>query len=280
MDSSTVKKIIEINKEFYQTFAEPFAVSRQRLQPGVRQILEQIEAPIKILDLGCGSGEVARFLLTKGFRGKYVGADFSNNLLEAAIKDNSNARYVETKQQAEAIYSNQDVQAIFIQADLSEPDWETKIPSLNYDCVFSFAVFHHIPGEKLRLQTLQKIHGLLQPEGLFWHSVWQFMNSARLRKRIQTWDQVNLHQNQVIGRLFIGLATRRGRIPLCPSLLPPRVRPIGQTKWFFNKRELFLRWRGQPPCSISKVAKIQKSFDLIQFQKRYLRIGKDVSTIV
>ncbi len=197
MDSSTVKKIIEINKEFYQTFAEPFAVSRQRLQPGVRQILEQIEAPIKILDLGCGSGEVARFLLTKGFRGKYVGADFSNNLLEAAIKDNSNARYVETKQQAEAIYSNQDVQAIFIQADLSEPDWETKIPSLNYDCVFSFAVFHHIPGEKLRLQTLQKIHGLLQPEGLFWHSVWQFMNSARLRKRIQTWDQVNLHQNQV-----------------------------------------------------------------------------------
>jgi SAM-dependent methyltransferase len=197
MDSSTIKKIININREFYQTFAQPFAQTRQRLQPGVKQILKTIGAGQTILDIGCGNGELARELYKTGFRGKYVGVDFSSNLLEAAAPDKNNPRFVESKQQAEKLLESSVNEGVFLQADLSAENWDSIIPNPPYDIVFCFAVLHHIPGETLRLQILSKIQKLLRPGGYFWHSEWQFLNSPRLVARIQPWEKVNLNANQL-----------------------------------------------------------------------------------
>jgi SAM-dependent methyltransferase len=197
MHPNTVKKIIEINREFYQTFAQPFAATRQRLQPGVRQIIKRLDSPLKILDLGCGNGEIARSLFKDGFQGSYVGVDFSRNLLEVACYDHPSCQFLESKHQAEELLANRSAQGIFLEVDLSNPDWDADIPSPPFDMVFTFAVLHHIPGEILRLQTLEKIHKLLKTGGFFWHSEWQFMNSTRLRERIQSWEKVNLNESQV-----------------------------------------------------------------------------------
>ncbi len=66
-----------------------------------------------------------------------------------------------------------------------------------YDFVLAFAVLHHLPGEQTVIQVLQQIHRLLAPGGKFIFSVWQFLNSPRLRKRIQDWSEIGLSTSQV-----------------------------------------------------------------------------------
>jgi len=56
VDSNTVNRLIELNRQFYQTFAGAFSATRQRIQPGVRRQIEQLPANARLLDLGCGNG--------------------------------------------------------------------------------------------------------------------------------------------------------------------------------------------------------------------------------
>ncbi|HBY08767.1 MAG TPA: hypothetical protein DEH22_13665, partial [Chloroflexi bacterium] len=63
MDNKIAAKLLQLNAEFYQTFAVQFSDTRQRLQPGVLRILDRISSEARILDLGCGNGELARTLL-------------------------------------------------------------------------------------------------------------------------------------------------------------------------------------------------------------------------
>jgi SAM-dependent methyltransferase len=66
-----------------------------------------------------------------------------------------------------------------------------------FDLVFAFASFHHIPGQGNQIQILQKIHRLLHVDGRFVHSNWQFLNSDKLRKRIQPWSMIGLRVENV-----------------------------------------------------------------------------------
>ncbi|MBA4380043.1 MAG: hypothetical protein C0393_05070, partial [Anaerolinea sp.] len=170
----------------YQTFGRDFSATRGRLQPGVRRVLETLRGDEIILDLGCGNGELARALAQRGHRGSYTGLDFSLPLLE------------------EAAHTAFPFPAQFLQADLTSADWEQTISdqlSVNGDrslitghwsLITAFAVLHHIPGQNLCLDLLNKIHTHLQPGGVFVHSEWQFLNSPRLRERIQDWGQIGL----------------------------------------------------------------------------------------
>jgi hypothetical protein len=56
---------------------------------------------------------------------------------------------------------------------------------------------HHIPGLMLRINFLKEVHKLLHSNGFFYFSVWQFLNSSRLRKRIVSWKEVGLENNLV-----------------------------------------------------------------------------------
>ena len=62
MDSDTIQRLLALNYQFYQTFAAPFSATRQRLQPGVLRLLPAIPETARLLDLGCGNGELARQL--------------------------------------------------------------------------------------------------------------------------------------------------------------------------------------------------------------------------
>jgi 2-polyprenyl-3-methyl-5-hydroxy-6-metoxy-1,4-benzoquinol methylase len=57
-----------------------------------------------------------------------------------------------------------------------------------WSLVTAFAVLHHIPSRELRLGILQTVRQLLKPDGIFIHSNWQFLNSERLKARIQPWE--------------------------------------------------------------------------------------------
>jgi 2-polyprenyl-3-methyl-5-hydroxy-6-metoxy-1,4-benzoquinol methylase len=177
MQDGTIKALIELNHQFYQTFAHQFSATRKRLQPGVRHILERIPRQASILDLGCGNGELWRALQRQGHDGQYLGLDFSAGLLDKAAPHNL----------------QDSPQASFIQADLSKAGWSEQISSNSrFDFILSFAVLHHLPGISLRQEVLTAVHNLLAPNGQFIHSEWQFIHSPRLMQRVQDWQTIGL----------------------------------------------------------------------------------------
>ncbi len=204
MDPDTTARLLELNKQFYQTFGKEFSSTRERIQPGVRRIVERLQGDESILDLGCGNGALGRELTRHGHSGFYLGLDSSLSLLTEAERPPSGSA------------------VNFIQADLCSPDWENEvareaeratqqsqtpfhidhsIPSVSgparnaslpedgyFDIVIAFAVLHHIPGADHRKIILQKAHRLLRAGGQFIHSEWQFLNSEKLTARIQPWE--------------------------------------------------------------------------------------------
>jgi len=173
MQEKTRKKILEINAEFYQTFALQFSETRMRIQPGVRRVLESVAKRARLLDVGCGNGEAAYTLAASGFEGSYIGIDLTDALLEVA-------------RSRLAGYPN----FAFLQGDLTRNDWDLQVADKTFEMIFAFAVLHHIPDASLRRGVISRIRGFLHPGGRFIHSNWQFVNSERLRKRIQPWSRV------------------------------------------------------------------------------------------
>jgi len=176
----TVQKILDLNRQFYQTFAVQFSATRQRLQPGVLRLLPSLLKAQSILELGCGNGELARQLGDDGYAGRYVGLDFSPGLLDMIQKSPPTG-----------------LQASFYQADFSESSWGSAIQGQTFDAILAFAVLHHLPSDALRRQILRQVHSLLSPEGVFLFSNWQFLSSERLRQRIQPWEQAGLSEAEV-----------------------------------------------------------------------------------
>lgn len=180
MNSQTAEKLITLNKEFYREFAQQFSVTRQRLQPGVVSLLQRIAPSAYVLDLGCGNGAFARALSLQGHFGGYVGLDFSADLLN------------EAKNECPVEFS-----ASFFHIDLTFPTWQLPISPGSIDIAVAFAVLHHIPSKKLRKQTLIQICQLLKPESKIYISNWQFLQSPKMRQRIQIWKLINLTPDQV-----------------------------------------------------------------------------------
>lgn len=182
MNHETAARLLNLNKQFYQTFGREFSSTRQRLQPGVQRVLDMLSGDESMLDLGCGNGELARELMRRGHRGAYIGADFSQSLLEVAR------------------HGWEDTPATFLQVDLTTPGWDQKILESHHgkiDLVTAFATLHHIPDHKVRVNILDKVHALLRPGGQFIHSEWQFLSSRKLAGRIQSWDEACLSQEDV-----------------------------------------------------------------------------------
>jgi SAM-dependent methyltransferase len=178
MQPETAEQLIKLNHQFYQTFADHFSETRQRLQPGVSKVIKSILLTANILDLGCGNGLIAARLKEHGYTGNYVGLDTAAGLIQIA-RD----QHIPNTQ--------------FFQADLMGGSWVSKLPQPTFETIVCFAVMHHIPGSVLRLQFLEHVRRLIVPTGIFLHSNWQFLQSKKLRGRIQPWEKIGLTKDKV-----------------------------------------------------------------------------------
>jgi tRNA (uracil-5-)-methyltransferase TRM9 len=181
MDAVTAARLIGINQDFYTRFGGSFSATRHRIQPGVRRVLDGLEGDESILDLGCGNGELARELAKRGHQGPYLGVDFSLPLLQ------------------DADAHPEDFSVRFMQVDLTQLSAFSGQLSAKggWSLVTAFAVLHHIPSNEIRVDILRTVRGLLQEEGTFILSNWQFLNSEKLRGRIQDWSKVGLSAVEV-----------------------------------------------------------------------------------
>jgi SAM-dependent methyltransferase len=174
MDEQIAERLLRLNREFYQTFAESFAETREDA----------------ILDLGCGNGELARALAEHGHIGRYVGLDSSEALLSVARQEQPHP------------------EARFENVDLADPMWSASLSGL-FDIIVAFAVLHHIPSDALRLRLVRDMRALLSDDGWAAVSVWDFMASERLKARVVPWDAIELREQDVDGDDYL-LDWRRG----------------------------------------------------------------------
>jgi tRNA (uracil-5-)-methyltransferase TRM9 len=181
MNPNTAARLSEINREFYTRFGNSFSATRHRIQPGVRRVLKMLNGDESILDLGCGNGELARELAKRGHHGSYLGLDFSLPLLR----------------DAEAQPEGFPVK--FKELDLTQLSVNSIQSAVtdHWSLITAFAVLHHIPSHEIRLDILRAVRGLLARDGKFILSNWQFLNSEKLKERIQPWDDAAIQASDV-----------------------------------------------------------------------------------
>jgi 2-polyprenyl-3-methyl-5-hydroxy-6-metoxy-1,4-benzoquinol methylase len=176
MNSDIAQRLLEINREFYNRFGESFSATRQRLQPGVKRILDEIQKDVSVLDLGCGNGNFLRELSRRGHQAPLLGVDFSLPLLR----------------DAESVPGGE-----FREVDLSQLSMNSEqlsVISDQWSVITMFATLHHIPSNEIRLNILRAVRKLLKDDGKFILSNWQFLNSEKLKARIQQWSRVGINE--------------------------------------------------------------------------------------
>jgi SAM-dependent methyltransferase len=175
MQEEIVRKLLALNRDFYNEMAEPFAESRVRPQPGFHRLLEELPQPCDyLLDVGCGDGRLGRFLQARRAIKWYTGVDFSAELL---VK-------------AEAITMGD-----FHQRDISRP---SSLYGLGqFQAIACLATLQHIPGAANRQLLVAEMARALMPDGRIFISTWQFLGNERQQRKIIDWATVGLTDQDV-----------------------------------------------------------------------------------
>ncbi len=181
MDSRTAERLLHLNREFYQTFSASFAATRERLQPGALRVARLAPPQARMLDLGCGPGQLARYLAAESAPGFFLGLDLSPKLLARArsgVAGPTGDRFH------------------FVCADLAAGALPLA-PASRFDWVFLFAVLHHLPGHDRRAALCRAVRESLAPGGKVALSNWQFDRSERLRARIVAWTELGVDEAEL-----------------------------------------------------------------------------------
>jgi tRNA (uracil-5-)-methyltransferase TRM9 len=188
MDRETTERLLALNREFYASFARPFATSRPVSDPALTCILPHIPRGASVLDVGCGNGRLALLLDRERPGSIYVGVDAVPELIKVA------------RAQARRITA---ISAEFQVADIARPGWGGALPGVRpsvslraqFDCAVALSVLHHIPSFDLRAQVLGEIAGVLKPGGCLILSAWQFLDSPRMRRKIVGWAEAGIAED-------------------------------------------------------------------------------------
>jgi tRNA (uracil-5-)-methyltransferase TRM9 len=214
MELSTIQRLAALNRDFYATHAGDFADSRPRLAPGVQRVLGLLRAqaagqsarPLRVLELGCGDGKVARALPGAN----YVGVDHSAAMIEIAARLTA----ASAPPAGSANAGQPPTAARFYASDLTDPAWPVALPAGPYDWVLAFSVFHHLPGRALRRQVLHQAAALLRAGGHAAMSNWQFARSERLLTRVRPWELAGIDPAELEPGDYLLSWERKGRTGL------------------------------------------------------------------
>lgn len=142
MDFNEAKKIMELNKRFYDLLADDFAQTRANVWEEFKSLSEYWEEGDSVLDLGCGNGRFYDLVCQPGKNIKYFGVDNSSRLILLAKQKYPLGQFI-------------------VSDGLALPFGENF-----FDKVLCIAVLHHLPGYDLRREFLRQAHRVLKEGGL------------------------------------------------------------------------------------------------------------------
>ncbi len=178
MDRAIVRRLVELNRAFYEQFAGEFSASRARLHPGILTTFGRWGAMDRLLDVGCGDARVGRAWVDGTLgptweegRSRYLGIDNAPALLGARpVPD----------------HPDFDLRKV----DLVGTPWHCEVGC--FDHVVAFSVLHHVPGAAERDAFVREFAACLEPGGRWAVSVWQILHRPRFADRIRPWSTVGL----------------------------------------------------------------------------------------
>ena len=152
MNEKTRAALLELNRRFYAQFAGDFARTRRSWPPSFDRILPYLCVRANVADLGCGNGRLLTFLAGKGWRGRYLGADGSPELLAVAQAQAGHFAGITSR------WMQIDLTEMAVPA-LEPASMASLHPSIaavellgreSWDAITLLAVLHHIPGAGTR----------------------------------------------------------------------------------------------------------------------------------
>ena len=105
-------------------------------------------AAIRIIDLGCGTGTIAKKISEKFPNSKIVCLDIASNMIDIAKNKLSGHKDTE-----------------FIIGDFSKIDFDTK-----FDVIVSSLALHHLENDKDKKDFYSKIYSILTDSGMFYNA--------------------------------------------------------------------------------------------------------------
>ena len=160
MRSEIKQKLLAVVKNNYETQAEDFSSSRQKLfWPEIMKLAAGVQNGARVLDMGCGQGRLLEVFSERSV--DYLGMDQSAALIRIA-----RTNYPERAFQ------------VFNILDLD------KLAVPDFDYIFSVAVLHHLPGADFRAQALKNLAAKLKPGGQIIISVWNLWARPKFFKLI------------------------------------------------------------------------------------------------
>ncbi len=170
MKKEIIERLVTINHEFYQRFAEHFSSSRSTPWDGFEFVAANLPQPCeKFLDVGCGDGRLGRYLHEQRRIDAYTGVDFSSSLLDEGRTLGTTSFYERN------LLAAHPLEGLGM-----------------FDSIACIAALHHIPGHVNRVNLLREMGDHLNANGRLILSTFQFLLSARLRKKVVAWESVEI----------------------------------------------------------------------------------------
>lgn len=182
MNSKLRHEIIKLNNDFYKKTAAEFSATRQypwkgwfKLIPILHSLPAQagsIQHPKSILDLGCGNGRFASFLIEHmtSHTFEYIGIDSSEILLNFAKLKIKNLKF----------------KVNFKETDIFDI---VSLPKDKFDIVVGFGITHHIPGSEFRKEWFKAVSKIINKDGLLILSFWKPDESKLLSEKLDGFEE-------------------------------------------------------------------------------------------
>lgn len=181
MDADTIRRLNDINRQFYAQTAPHFNQTRNAAWAGWAKLLPHLQftESVRVLDVGCGNGRFGLFMAEHFANIQYTGVDNSPALLNFAQESLSDKISKLTLQEQDIV--------------------QQLLPSGEFDLVVLFGVIHHIPGYANRQAFIQQLAERVAPNGYLVFASWRFYEQARFRGRIVAWaDDFQVEENDYL----------------------------------------------------------------------------------
>lgn len=189
MDENLIKKILTETESGYDLVADKFSETRKFFWRDLEFIKDYAKDGDRIFDFGCGNGRLLELFHGKNL--EYFSVDLSQKLINLAKNKYPQANFSK-------INSGQ--------TSLAYED--------NYfNTIYSIAVFHHIPSERLRLEIAKELYRITQPGGQIIITVWDLWQKKYIKNILNNWlDKLSNRNKLDWNDCYISFKNNEGKV--------------------------------------------------------------------